>query len=121
MGLSEVAEGSFETADSKKWVIAGIGLRAPLKPIYTIPLEKKNKKKKNKKKEQEEEEEEERVYICTTPTSSKSRIPTMLSCPPAPMKRKASGKSNHRGVVKELFTTTPHDLETVFMQRVKQK
>ncbi|XP_019439217.1 PREDICTED: uncharacterized protein LOC109344948 [Lupinus angustifolius] len=119
MGLSEVAEGSFESADSKKWVIAGIGLRAALKPIYTIPFEKKKKLKKKKKEREEEEEESE--YICTTPTSLKSRIPTMLSCPPAPMKRKSSGKCDYRGVVKELFTATPHDLETVFMQRVKQK
>ncbi|CAL0312990.1 unnamed protein product [Lupinus luteus] len=119
MGLSEVAEGNFESADSKNWVKAGIGLRAPLKSIYTIPLEKKKKKKLKKKKEQEEEEEKE--YICTTPTSSKSRIPAMLSCPPAPMKRKPSGKCNHQGVVKELFTAIPQDLESVFMQRVKQK
>ncbi|KAK7250594.1 hypothetical protein RIF29_33122 [Crotalaria pallida] len=115
MGLSEV-ERSFES-DNKKWVFDGIDLRAPLKPIYTVPLEKK------KKKEQQQEENieaEEECYNCTTPTSVESRIPTMFTCPPAPKKRKSSSKCNYRGIVKELFTVTPPDLETVFMCHVEK-
>ncbi|CAL0330849.1 unnamed protein product [Lupinus luteus] len=115
MGLSEIVEGSFESEDNKKWVIAGIALKAPLKPIYTIP----SKKKKKKKKEQEQEVEADECSS-TTPTSVESKIPTMLTCPPAPMKRKPSLKCNYCGIVKELFTATPHDLESVFMRQFEK-
>ncbi|KAE9607879.1 hypothetical protein Lal_00040039 [Lupinus albus] len=111
MGLSEIVEGSFESEDNKKWVIAGIALKAPLKPIYTIPSEKK--------KEQEQEVEAVECFS-TTPTNVESKIPTMLTCPPAPMKRKPTLKYNYCGIVKELFTATPHDLETVFMRQVEK-
>lgn len=104
MGLSEKAQvdGGFDSDHSnRKWVIAGIALRAPLKPIYTsIPLEK----------EQEVETEE----CSTTPTNVESKIPTPLTCPPAPRKRKPSLKCNYRGVVRKFFT--PPDLETVFIR-----
>ncbi|OIV93845.1 hypothetical protein TanjilG_13860 [Lupinus angustifolius] len=110
MGLSEIVEGSFESEDNKKWVIAGIALKAPLKPIYTIP---------SKKKEQEQEVEADECSS-TTPTSVESKIPTMLTCPPAPMKRKPSSKCNYCSIVKELFTATTHDLETVFMRQVEK-
>lgn len=108
MGLSEKAqvEGGFDSDSNRKWVIAGIALRAPLKPIYTttIPLEK----------EQEVETEE----CSTTPTSEESKIPTTFTCPPAPRKRKPSLKCNYRGVVREFFT--PPDLETVFIRHVEK-
>ncbi|GMY26294.1 cyclin-dependent protein kinase inhibitor SMR6-like [Fagus crenata] len=102
MGFSEKAlqvEGGLETTtEGKKWVIAGIPLRAPLKPIYTNPVE------------MEEGREE---FNSTTPTGEEARIPTKLNCPPAPRKRKPSLKCNYG--VREFFT--PPDLETVFIQR----
>lgn len=106
MGFSETAqvEGSFES-DTKKWVIAGIALRAPLKPIYTIPVDKE---------QQQQEEVEAEEECCTTPTSVESRIPTTLTCPPAPRKPKPSPKFNF----KEFFT--PPDLETVFMRHAEK-
>lgn len=109
MGFSEKAqvEGGFESDHNRKWVIAGIALRAPLKPIYTVPVVEK-----------EQKEEAEAEECSTTPTSVESRIPTTLTCPPAPRKRKPSSKCNYRGVVREFFT--PPDLETVFMRHVER-
>ncbi|RDX81748.1 Cyclin-dependent protein kinase inhibitor SMR6, partial [Mucuna pruriens] len=105
MGFSEKTqvEGGFDSDNNKKWVIAGIALRAPLKPIYTIPVEK----------EQKEEVETEECPNSTTPTTVESKIPTPFTCPPAPRKRKPSFKCTYRGVVREFFT--PPDLETVFI------
>nr|ACU18721.1 unknown [Glycine max] len=98
MGFSEKAqvEGAFDSDASnnnnnRKWVIAGIALRAPLKPIYTtmIPTEKEQK-------EEVEIETTEECSSCssstTTPTSVESKIPTPLTCPPAPRKRKPALK-----------------------------
>ncbi|KAL2344380.1 hypothetical protein Fmac_005665 [Flemingia macrophylla] len=109
MGLSEKAqvEGGFDSDSKRKWVIAGIALRAPLKPIYTIPVEK-----------EEQEVETETEECSTTPTSVESKIPTSFTCPPAPRKRKHSFKCNYRGVVREFFT--PPDLETVFTRHVEK-
>ncbi|TKY58686.1 hypothetical protein E2542_SST15755 [Spatholobus suberectus] len=109
MGFSEKAqvEGGFDSDNNRKWVIAGIALRGPLKPIYTIPVEKEQK-------EQEVETEE----CSTTPTSVESKIPTPFTCPPAPRKPKPSLKCNYRGVVREFFT--PPDLETVFIRHVEK-
>ncbi|KAI4328180.1 hypothetical protein L6164_020558 [Bauhinia variegata] len=106
MGFSEKAQvdGGFES-DNRKWVIAGIALRAPLKPIYTIPAEKPPTV-----------DDGETEECSTTPTGEEARIPTALRCPPAPRKRKPSLKCNYRaGGVREFFT--PPDLETVFIQR----
>ena len=106
MGFSEKAlqvDGGLET-EGKKWVIAGIPLRAPLKPIHTNPAEK-----------EWDGTGEAQEECSTTPTGEESRIPTRLTCPPpAPRKRKPSFKCNYGGV-REFFT--PPDLETVFMQR----
>ncbi|KAK7317645.1 hypothetical protein RJT34_02056 [Clitoria ternatea] len=109
MGFSEKsqAEGGFESENgNKKWVIAGIALRAPLKPIYTISVEK------------EQKEEVETVECSTTPTSVESKIPTPFTCPPAPRKRKSSLKCNYRGVVREFFT--PPELDTVFIRHIER-
>uniref|UniRef100_A0A2P2IWJ2 Cyclin-dependent protein kinase inhibitor SMR6 n=1 Tax=Rhizophora mucronata TaxID=61149 RepID=A0A2P2IWJ2_RHIMU len=102
MGISEKpqVDGGLEF-DGKKWVIAGISLRAPLKPIYTNPVEK------------DSESEE----CSTTPTGEEARIPAISTCPPAPRKRKATLKCNYSGV-KEFFT--PPDLETVFIRHVER-
>ncbi|KAE8722625.1 transcription initiation factor TFIID subunit 5-like isoform X1 [Hibiscus syriacus] len=90
-------------SDGKKWVIAGISLRAPLNPIYTNPVDD------HKDKEEDEES------CSTTPTGREARIPTLLTCPPAPMKKKPSLKCNYASV-REFFT--PPDLEAVFIRHV---
>ncbi|XP_034683881.1 cyclin-dependent protein kinase inhibitor SMR6-like [Vitis riparia] len=94
-------DGGLES-ENKKWVISGIQLRAPLKPVYTSPVGK----------ERDEEGEE-----CSTPTYEEARIPTTLTCPPAPRKRKPSSRCNYNGV-REFFT--PPDLETVFIRHVER-
>ncbi|KAF5726725.1 hypothetical protein HS088_TW22G00407 [Tripterygium wilfordii] len=100
MGYSEKTQvGGLEMED-KKWVIAGIPLRAPLKQIYTNPMET--------------DRESEECSTTTTPTGEETRIPSRLGCPPPPpRKRKPSLKCNYG--VREFFT--PPDLETVFMRR----
>lgn len=89
--------------DSENWVISGIALRSPLKPVFTKPQEKNDA------------DEE----FSTTPTYAESRIPSRLSCPPAPKKRKPApaSRSCHYGGVKEFFN--PPDLETIFIRRVE--
>ncbi|KAL3501145.1 hypothetical protein ACH5RR_035594 [Cinchona calisaya] len=108
MGFSEMDGYALDKKETKKWVIAGIALRSPLKPIFT---------KKENDGDQEDQE------CCTTPTSQESRIPTsrILACPPAPKKRKASSRSscNFNGVVVREFFNPP-DLETVFIRRAEK-
>lgn len=89
------------TVDSEKWVIGGIELRSPLRPIFTMPMEKSDA------------EEE----CSTTPTSAESRIPRKLPCPPAPKKQKPASSRCHYGGVREFFC--PPDLETIFIRRVE--
>ncbi|KAI3452685.1 hypothetical protein Pfo_009349 [Paulownia fortunei] len=103
MGVSEkLHQMDGGAVDSEKWVISGIALRSPLKPVLTKPLEKKDA------------EED----CSTTPTSVESRISSRLACPPAPKKRKpASSRSCHYGGVREFFN--PPDLETIFIRRVE--
>ncbi|KAJ4711035.1 Cyclin-dependent kinase inhibitor SMR3-like protein [Melia azedarach] len=105
MGLSgkPQVEGGLES-EGKRWVIAGIPLRAPLRPIYTHP---------SVDKEAADDDDEE----CSTPTNEEARIPARLMCPPAPRKRKSSLKCNYTGV-REFFT--PPDLETVFIRHVER-
>ncbi|WVZ12689.1 hypothetical protein V8G54_017219 [Vigna mungo] len=104
MGFSEKPQVE-ESDGTRKWVIAGISLRAPLKPIYTTSTTVE-------KKEEEEEEEEE------DEEGEEARIPTALKCPPAPRKRKPSLKCNYRSGAREFFT--PPDLETVFIRHVER-
>ncbi|MED6180699.1 hypothetical protein PIB30_012575 [Stylosanthes scabra] len=128
MGLPEKAQvdGALDSDhNNRKWLIAGIALRAPLKPINTttttttttttLPLVAVDIDDKDQKEEAEAEEE-----CATTPTSVESRIPKILTCPPAPKKkRKSSSKCNNfRGVavIREFFN--PPDLETVFIRHV---
>ncbi|KAF5741091.1 hypothetical protein HS088_TW10G00086 [Tripterygium wilfordii] len=100
MGYAEKNQvgGGLELED-KKWVIAGIPLRAPLKQIYTNPMET--------------ERESGECSTTTTPTGEEARIPSRLVCPPPPRKKKPSLKCNYG--VREFFT--PPDLETVFIRR----
>ncbi|GMH31122.1 hypothetical protein Nepgr_032965 [Nepenthes gracilis] len=104
MGFTEEPQkdGGVRGSESEKWVIAGIELRAPLKPIFTAAV-------------MDGDGEE---YCSTTPTSDDLRIPANLPCPPAPRKRKPKPNPswcNFNGVAKEFFT--PPDLETVFILR----
>jgi len=115
MGYSEkaqVVEGGFESENnSRKWVIAGISLRAPLKPIQTNYIEKEQQK--------EEEEVEIEIEECSTPTNEESKIPTSFTCPPAPRKQKSSLKRNYHGsgVIREFFKAP--DLESMFIRHVE--
>ncbi|KAJ7943692.1 Cyclin-dependent protein kinase inhibitor SMR6 [Quillaja saponaria] len=112
MGFSEKAQidGGFDSDTNRKWVIAGIALRAPLKPIF---VEKAQADDDHNNGEEEE--------CATTPTGEESRIKTTLKCPPAPRKRKSSLKKFNYGNngVKEFFN--PPDLETVFIRHVDQR
>ncbi|KAJ9683378.1 hypothetical protein PVL29_019101 [Vitis rotundifolia] len=101
MGFSEKpqVDGSIES-EGKKWVIAGISIRAPLRPVSTKPREK----------------ESDDEACSTTPTTKEARIPERLPCPPAPRKRRPS--RCHLNGVREFFT--PPDLESVFIRHVER-
>ncbi|KAG8384863.1 hypothetical protein BUALT_Bualt04G0162600 [Buddleja alternifolia] len=86
-------------SDGKKWVIAGIAIRAPLKHIST-------------KAREECFEDEDDDARSTTPTARESRIPEKLSCPAAPRKRRPTPTCSFNGV-REYFI--PPDLESVFI------
>lgn len=106
MGFSEKSHVDFGLefdSESKKWVIAGIPLRGPLKPICTFSVETTSERDGDKEDE-----------CSTTPTGEEARIQKRFTCPPAPRKRKPSLKFNYSGV-REFFT--PPDLETVFIRR----
>ncbi|KAJ4902498.1 Uncharacterized protein Rs2_16449 [Raphanus sativus] len=105
MGLSKKTQldGGLDS-DGKKWVIAGIGIRASLKPVKT--------KLRAPETEAEVEDEEE---CSTTPTAKEAKIPEILECPPAPRKKRPAFKCR-RNTVREFFTP-PDDLETVFIRR----
>lgn len=106
MGFSEKPQ--VEESDStRKWVIAGIPSRAPLKPIFTT-------------KEEEKDEEGDLEECSTTPKGEEAKIPTSLKCPPAPKKRKPSLKCNYRGGGGSREFFTPPDLETVFIRHVER-
>lgn len=94
----------LEMEGKATWVIAGISLRSPLKPIYT---------KWDDGGGGAEEEEE----LSTTPTGEEARIPARFTCPPAPRKRKPALKYRYNGV-REFFN--PPDLESVFMRKAER-
>ncbi|PIN10117.1 hypothetical protein CDL12_17298 [Handroanthus impetiginosus] len=86
-------------SEMKTWLIAGIAIRAPLKPIST------------KAREAREENEEEDAGS-TTPTAREAKIPEKLVCPPPPRKRRPTSTCHFNGV-REFFN--PPDLESVFI------
>ncbi|OVA20633.1 hypothetical protein BVC80_1065g192 [Macleaya cordata] len=90
-------------SEGKKWVVAGIPLRTPLRPIST-----------NKMEEEDDFEEQGRS---TTPTAEEARISERLPCPPAPRKRRPSLKCQ-RNDAKEFFN--PPELESVFMSHFER-
>ncbi|XP_027154500.1 cyclin-dependent protein kinase inhibitor SMR6 [Coffea eugenioides] len=103
MGFSKKhqGEGGGKELDGKKWVIAGITIRAPMKSIST-------------KGKGEYEEDDGRS---TTPTARESRIPERLPCPPAPRKRRPTSTCHFNGG-REFFI--PPDLESVFIRHVER-
>ncbi|EOA17682.1 hypothetical protein CARUB_v10006053mg [Capsella rubella] len=115
MGFSKKSqyEGGLES-DGKKWVIAGISIRATLKPVKTKLL----RPPPEIEAEVEEDyynEEEECSTTTTTPTAKEAKIPEKLKCPPAPRKRRPALKCRSNAVTE--FFTPPDDLETVFIRR----
>ncbi|KAE8716561.1 transcription initiation factor TFIID subunit 5-like isoform X1 [Hibiscus syriacus] len=111
-GKPQVDGGEVLESDAKKWVIAGISLRAPLKSIYTNPVDHH---KDTETTITDKEEDQESCSTSTTPTGREAGIPTSLTCPPPPMKRKPSLKFNF-GSAREFFT--PPDLDTFFIRHV---
>ncbi|XVF43937.1 hypothetical protein PTKIN_Ptkin02bG0081100 [Pterospermum kingtungense] len=106
MGVSgkPQVDGGLES-EGKKWVIAGISVRPPLKPVYTNPVDKNDDGQGGES-------------CSTTPRGEEARIPTILPCPPPPRKRKPSLKCNY-GSVKEFFSP-PDNLETLFIRHVER-
>ncbi|KAI3857082.1 hypothetical protein MKW92_036628 [Papaver armeniacum] len=100
MGLcmkSQVPAEGKETEGNKKWVVAGILVRTPLKEINT-----------NKKIEDGDDEEQ------GTPTSVEARINSeRLLCPPAPRKRRPSLKFHSNNEAMDFFN--PPELESIFV------
>ncbi|KAG6764717.1 hypothetical protein POTOM_032200 [Populus tomentosa] len=73
MGFSEkpqVVDGGLDLDGNKRWVIAGIPLRAPLKPIFTNPVEKEIY--------DESDDGQNNCTTSTTPTSEEAKIPSKL-------------------------------------------
>ncbi|KVI02450.1 cyclin-dependent protein kinase inhibitor SMR6-like [Cynara cardunculus var. scolymus] len=97
MGFSKKHQVDGESLEGKKWVIAGIAMRAPLRSIVT-------------KKVKEDDENSNSNSGDTTPTSKDSMIPEMLPCPPPPRKRRpvTTCYSGNR----EFFTSP--DLDSLF-------
>ncbi|KAL7094865.1 hypothetical protein ACP275_11G131300 [Erythranthe tilingii] len=89
-------------SEVKKWVIAGIAIRSPLKPISTKPRED----------DDGGGEDFARAAGSTTPTARESKLPEKLSCPPAPRKRRPTSTCHINGAI-EFFI--PPDLESVFI------
>ncbi|KAL1536487.1 cyclin-dependent kinase inhibitor SMR3-like protein [Salvia divinorum] len=88
-------------SEAKKWVIAGIAIRAPLKPISTKPRD---------------DEDEGGDPCSTTPTARESRIQEKLPCPPPPRKRRPVSTCHFNGG-REFFN--PPELESIFMCHAK--
>ncbi|KVH92796.1 cyclin-dependent protein kinase inhibitor SMR6-like [Cynara cardunculus var. scolymus] len=97
MGFSKKHQADSESMEGKKWMIAGITLRAPLKPIST--------------KISNEEDDETSNSGSTTPTSNQSRIPEVLPCPPPPRKRRPVSTCHNNGN-REFFTSP--DIDSFF-------
>lgn len=128
MGVSDKlqAEAVALDLDGKKWVLAGISpkVSSSLKPIAIATTANRRLPGKQATAEGEEVEVLDDDYdeegCSTTPTGEESRIPTQLSCPPAPRKhRPPSSKCRlTRAAGVEFFT--PPDLESVFVRRIER-
>ncbi|KAL6566524.1 hypothetical protein OROGR_002139 [Orobanche gracilis] len=97
-----------QALDSETVVPPGVAETSPLKPVSTeLPPEKKFPG--------DEYEEYGCGFSATTPTSAESRIPSILTCPPAPKKRRLASSSKKSCRVLEFFN--PAELETIFARR----
>lgn len=108
MGYQEIKHqvevSSAQEAEGRIWMIAGISLRAPLKPIKTRKISGRDSS---------EEVEDIKLDIETmkTPTEREARIPEEQHCPPAPKKMKPSLRCCLDGIQ---FFSVP-DLESMFI------
>ncbi|KAI3409204.1 uncharacterized protein J3R85_019650 [Psidium guajava] len=95
MGFSEKPQGGacLEPEGSRKWVIAGISIRASLKPVSTDPKPRTNR---------DDADEEERV---TPSTTRRRRIQDTreTAVPARPEKRRPSSSRCHFNGVREFF------------------
>uniref|UniRef100_A0A1J3GKN8 Cyclin-dependent protein kinase inhibitor SMR6 n=1 Tax=Noccaea caerulescens TaxID=107243 RepID=A0A1J3GKN8_NOCCA len=110
MGFSKKSQvGRGSDTDGKKWVIAGISVRASLKPVKTklIKLERET--------EVEEEQFSGGEGYCITPKAKEVKTSEKLKCPPAPRKRRPALKCRSNVVVE--YFVPPSDLEIVFVRR----
>ncbi|KAF5763888.1 putative cyclin-dependent protein kinase inhibitor SMR [Helianthus annuus] len=103
MGFSKKHQVDGESLEGKKWVIAGITMRAPLKTLSTRRMK---------------EDDENSNSGNTTPTSKDSRIPEVMTCPPPPRKRRpVVACHNHTNM--EFFTSP--ELDNLFQLLSKSK
>ncbi|KAL8229111.1 hypothetical protein R6Q59_005554 [Mikania micrantha] len=101
MGFSKKHQVDGESLEGKKWVIAGITMRAPLRCLST----RKTK-----------EDDDNSNSGNTTPTSKDSRIPEALPCPPPPRKRRPVATCQNNAN-REFFTSP--ELDSLFTQLSK--
>ncbi|KAL6587456.1 hypothetical protein OROMI_000434 [Orobanche minor] len=102
MGFSKKLQAEEVVAESEgknKWVIAGVSMKAPLKPVSTKAVARDNC-------------EDDGDACPTTPTARGSKISEKLVCPPAPRKSRPTSACHFSGV-REFFN--PPDLESVFI------
>nr|GMD18150.1 cyclin-dependent protein kinase inhibitor SMR6 [Ipomoea batatas] len=78
-----------DQSEAKRWILAGIALRNPLKPIRVAATHGACAWENN-----DDQDGSGGGGSSTTPTSEGSRIPRRLTCPPPPKKRKASKRSS---------------------------
>lgn len=95
--------------EGKIWVLAGIQLPSPLKPIKIRPNQLTQK-------DQEEEEEVRLELLQLTPQKKNSMPRKGLVCPPTPRKPTNARKCSFEEL--EFFDVP--ELETVFTRRVKR-
>jgi hypothetical protein len=93
--------------EGKIWVLAGIQLPSPLKPIKIKP---------NQLSAKDQEEELQLELLQLTPREKNSILSKGLVCPPTPRKP----RSAHKCSFTELEFFDVPELETVFTHRVKR-
>ncbi|KAI3713237.1 hypothetical protein L1987_71811 [Smallanthus sonchifolius] len=97
MGFSKKNQLDGESLEGKKWVIAGITMRAPLKSLSTRKVKEDGDDNSNSGN--------------TTPTSKDSKIPELFPCPAPPRKRRPVSTCHNHGN-REFFTSP--DLDSLF-------
>ncbi|KAL8200753.1 hypothetical protein R6Q57_012092 [Mikania cordata] len=105
MGLSKKNQVDGESLEGKKWVIAGITMRAPLKLLSTRNVKEYDDD------DDDDDEDDESKSGNTTPTSKDSRIPEIFRCPPPPRKHRQVSTCHNYGN-REFFTSP--ELDSLF-------